>query len=83
MDYRSLRYDVRDGVALITLAREKQLNALNSDMNRELPLVWRRFETDRTARVAVITGRPKRTPSNPPAGKSYIKRRLRPSSIGG
>ena len=56
MEYRSLRYDVRDGVALITLTREKQLNALNSDMNRELPLVWRRFETDTTARVAVITG---------------------------
>jgi E-phenylitaconyl-CoA hydratase len=56
MEYRSLRYDVRDGVALITLAREKQLNALNSDMNRELPLVWRRFETDPAARVAMITG---------------------------
>jgi enoyl-CoA hydratase/carnithine racemase len=45
-----------DGVALITLAREKHLNALNSDMNRELPLVWGRFETDPAARVAVITG---------------------------
>ncbi len=56
MEYRSLRYKVMDGVALITLAREKQLNALNSDMNRELPLVWNRFETDPAARVAVVTG---------------------------
>ena len=57
MDYKSLTYEVRDGVALITLDREKQLNALNSDMNRELPLVWRRFETDDTATVAIVTGR--------------------------
>jgi enoyl-CoA hydratase/carnithine racemase len=56
MEYQSLRYEVRDGVALITLARERHLNALNSDMNRELPLVWRRFETDTSAHVAVITG---------------------------
>ena len=56
MEYRSLRYEVMEGVALITLAREKQLNALNSDMNRELPLVWSRFENDPAARVAVITG---------------------------
>jgi enoyl-CoA hydratase/carnithine racemase len=56
MEYRSLRYEVQDGVALITLAREKHLNALNSDMNRELPMVWHRFETDAAARVAIVTG---------------------------
>jgi uncharacterized protein (DUF433 family) len=35
------------------------------------------------ARAVPPKGRPKRTPSNIPAGKSYIKKRLRPSSIGG
>ena len=35
------------------------------------------------ARAVPPKGRPKRTPSNAPAEKSYIKRRLRPSSIGG
>jgi enoyl-CoA hydratase/carnithine racemase len=56
MDYKSLTYEVRDRVALITLSREKQLNALNSDMNRELPHVWRHFETDPAATVAILTG---------------------------
>lgn len=35
------------------------------------------------ARAVPPKGRPKRTSSNIPAGKSYIKTRLRPSSIGG
>jgi enoyl-CoA hydratase/carnithine racemase len=56
MEYKSLIYEVRDGVALITLAREERLNALNSDMNRELPLVWRHFEADDNAQVAIVTG---------------------------
>ncbi len=35
------------------------------------------------ARAVPLKGRLERTPSNTPAGKFYIKRRLRPSSIAG
>jgi uncharacterized protein (DUF433 family) len=35
------------------------------------------------ARAVPPKGRPRRNPSTVPAGKSYIKKRLRPSSIGG
>jgi enoyl-CoA hydratase/carnithine racemase len=57
MQYRSLSYELRDGVAVLTLDREARLNALDSHMNRELPHAWRRFAEDPDARVAIVTGR--------------------------
>ena len=56
-DYESLTYEVEDGVAILTLDRPERLNALNSAMDRELPLAWGRFEADPAARVAIVTGR--------------------------
>ena len=56
MDFTTLNYEVCDGVAVITLQREAQRNAVNSVMSRELPAVWRRFETDAEARVAIVIG---------------------------
>jgi enoyl-CoA hydratase/carnithine racemase len=51
-----LRYEVSDGVALITLNRPERLNAVNSVMSRELPLLWNTFEHDASARVGIVTG---------------------------
>lgn len=56
MSYETLSYEVRDGVALITLNREAQRNAVNSTMSRELPAVWKHFDQDPDAVVAVLTG---------------------------
>ena len=55
--YETIEYALADGVALITLDREPARNAINSVMNRELPLVWRQFASDPAARVAILTGR--------------------------
>ena len=57
MSYRTLAYEVREGVALITLDREASRNAVDAVMAQELPLAWAAFEKDRDARVAIITGR--------------------------
>nr|WP_089218288.1 enoyl-CoA hydratase/isomerase family protein [Sphingomonas laterariae] len=54
--YETLDYAMDDGIVVITLARPERHNALNSVMDRELPLAWRRFEEDPEARVAIITG---------------------------
>jgi enoyl-CoA hydratase/carnithine racemase len=56
MDYDTLSYRVEAGIALITLQREAQRNAVNSTMSRELPALWRHFEADAEARVAIVTG---------------------------
>ena len=54
--FATLRYELQDGVALITLDRPAAHNAVNAQMSRELPLAWRRFEEDDAALVAIITG---------------------------
>jgi len=56
MDFTTIRYELREGVALITLDRPQAHNAVNSVMSRELPLAWRRFVADDAALVAIVTG---------------------------
>lgn len=56
MSYETLRYEPRDGVLVLTLARPATANAVNSVMSRELPDAWSRFEADPNLRVAIVTG---------------------------
>jgi E-phenylitaconyl-CoA hydratase len=56
MDFETLTYEVDQGVALITLNRPEQRNAINSVASRELPAVWKYFEKDDSAVVAIVTG---------------------------
>ena len=56
MDLKTLKYQVKDNVALITLSRPEQYNAVNSVMSQELPKVWNLFDNDPEAIVAIITG---------------------------
>jgi len=56
MSFETLNYELEDGVALITLNRPASHNAVNSVMSRELPELWRRFEQDDSALVAVVSG---------------------------
>ena len=54
MTYETVSYEVKDGVAIITLNRPQQRNAVNSTMSRELPLVWQQFNKDTSAVVAIL-----------------------------
>ena len=56
MPYESLNYEVENGVAHIVLNRAHAHNAVNIQMARELPLMWRRFSEDKNAIVAILTG---------------------------
>ncbi|HAE51072.1 MAG TPA: enoyl-CoA hydratase [Tistrella mobilis] len=49
-------YDLRDGIAWITLNRPAALNALDDALNDELGRIWDRFAADDDAQVAVVTG---------------------------
>lgn len=50
-------FDARkDGIAIITLNRPEQRNALNTEVRHALTMAWERFENDDDLRVAILTG---------------------------
>lgn len=51
-----LLFEVRDGIALITLNRIDRGNALNSEMIEALTQSWQRVNNEDTIRCAIITG---------------------------
>ncbi|MFQ5846857.1 MAG: enoyl-CoA hydratase/isomerase family protein [Candidatus Methylomirabilales bacterium] len=56
MELQTLRYEVTERVALITLNRPKALNAMNRIMLQELAPVLDQAEQDPDVRVVVLTG---------------------------
>ncbi|MEA3508862.1 MAG: enoyl-CoA hydratase-related protein, partial [candidate division NC10 bacterium] len=56
MTHQTLKYEVTDGVALITLNRPKALNAINRIMKQELAQVLNQAEEDEAVRVLILTG---------------------------
>ncbi|WP_312127317.1 crotonase/enoyl-CoA hydratase family protein [Brevundimonas sp.] len=56
MTYETLRYDVADHVATVTLSRPEKLNAFTVQMLDELLDVLDRIDADDDVRAAVITG---------------------------
>jgi enoyl-CoA hydratase/carnithine racemase len=50
-------FDARpDGIAIITLNRPEQFNALNREVREGLTAAWHRFENDPNLRIAILTG---------------------------
>ncbi|SVB23949.1 uncharacterized protein METZ01_LOCUS176803 [marine metagenome] len=56
MSFTTVKYEVLNKVAIITLDRLEQHNAVNSVMSKELPKAWKTFKEDSSAVVAIITG---------------------------
>jgi enoyl-CoA hydratase/carnithine racemase len=54
----ALRFEVDDGIAVITLDRPEVRNAYNAAMGRELDEAYRRCDADDDVRVVVVTGTP-------------------------
>jgi enoyl-CoA hydratase/carnithine racemase len=54
--FSQIRYDVRDGIATITLARPEQLNAMTFVMTRELIAAFDLVDADDAVRAVVVTG---------------------------
>lgn len=54
----SLRFEVTDGVALITLDRPEVRNAFSGEMGRALDDAYRRCDADDSVRAVVLTGAP-------------------------
>ena len=56
MAYRNITVETRDHVGLITLDRPKAMNALNSELMRELGDALEKLDADETVGAIVITG---------------------------
>ena len=54
--FETIDYSVTDGVAEICLSRPARHNAVNAQMNADLPAAWEAFNADPNAIVAIITG---------------------------
>lgn len=54
--YENIKYEVKNQIAYVTIDRPKALNALNEDVLKELYSAFSAFESDETARVAILTG---------------------------
>ena len=54
--YETIRHDLADGVATITLNRPDSLNALNATMRRELRDAFKAAGRDEATRAVVLTG---------------------------
>jgi enoyl-CoA hydratase/carnithine racemase len=58
MELKATRYEVTEGVALVTLARPKRRNAWTGRMHTEYRWILREADRDRAVRVIVVTGDP-------------------------
>ena len=56
MSYQDIRFEVRDGVAIIELHRPKHLNAYSGRMGMELGDAYRTCDQDDEIRAVVLTG---------------------------
>ena len=57
MSYSTLHVESIDQhILLVTLQRESSLNAINSTMMAELFDFWKTLESQKTARVVILTG---------------------------
>ncbi len=52
----TVSYELNDGVAILTLRRPEQLNAMNGAMRQEIVDAFKRFDADPQAHVAILTG---------------------------
>ena len=55
-DFTAIKYDVEDGVAILTLNRPDRLNAFTAEMARELITAFKQADADDDVRVVIVTG---------------------------
>ncbi len=55
-DYEDIRFELNEGIAVITLHRPEQMNSFSGKMGEELGDAYRRCDQDDDIRVAILTG---------------------------
>ncbi len=54
--FETLKYEVKDGIAYVTVSRPKALNALSKEVLDELRTAFGQVESDPNVQVAILTG---------------------------
>lgn len=54
--YNTIKYEVKEGIAYVTINRPKAMNALNEEVLGELYTAFTAFEKDEAAKAAIVTG---------------------------
>ena len=54
--YENIKYEVNDGLAIVTINRPKALNALNTDVLNELDAAFTEIENDDAVKAVIVTG---------------------------
>ena len=62
MEFKNIKYEINDGIGLVTMNRPEALNALNTETMNELEAFFDMAEKDKSLRVLIFTGE----------GKSFI-----------
>ncbi|MFX0135836.1 MAG: enoyl-CoA hydratase/isomerase family protein [Candidatus Hodarchaeota archaeon] len=55
-EFKTVLYEKKNAVAVITLNRPKKLNALNSQMNKDIKYALREAKEDKEVRAIILTG---------------------------
>ena len=69
--YQTIRYEKKDGIAIVTIDRPEALNALNSTVITELEQVVADLETDREIRAMILTGEGRSFVAGADIGEQY------------
>ncbi len=56
MEYRNLKVQIQEGIAIVTVSRPEALNALNSNFFHEMDDLIARLSRDESVKIMVITG---------------------------
>ncbi len=56
MNYKTIKYEVKDGIAVITINRPDVLNALNADVLNDLFIASEEVGKDSNAKIVILTG---------------------------
>ena len=69
--YKTIRYEKKDNIALVTIDRPEALNALNSTVIAELEQVVTELENDGTVRAMILTGEGRSFVAGADIGEQY------------
>lgn len=69
--YKTIRYEKKDNIALVTIDRPEALNALNSTVIAELEQVVTVLENDSTVRAMILTGEGRSFVAGADIGEQY------------
>ena len=69
--YQTIRYEKKDGIAIVTIDRPEALNALNSTVIAELEQVVTELENDGTVRCMILTGEGRSFVAGADIGEQY------------